>query len=703
MDSTIALSYPWWYIGLCLLLGAVYAFALYFKDTTFKDAGRFVQNAIKWLSLVRFLAVSFLAFLLLMPLLKNRVTEVENPIIIYAQDNSESMRSALNGDTTTFQNTTQNIIKKLEEKYAVHSYQFADNFKDELNYTYNEKTTNIEKALGELYDRYTNQNVGAVILSTDGIYNEGGNPVYSNRKLNVPVYSIAVGDTTPKRDIKIERIYHNKIAYLRDKFTVRVDVYATNCEGEGTNLKAIKINKNGDENRVALEKVIVKTGDFTKTYEFELEANTPGINKYSIQLDKIKGEETWRNNIQNIYVEVLDSRQKILLLADAPHPDLSTLKTIIETNENYETKTGFIRTFKDDISLYDLVILHGLPSKANPSEKALKTIKEKSIPVLYIVSQQTDIERFNKAQSLLLVRGSKNQMNDAKAEAVDNFTLFTIEPGILENLSNLPPVNTPFGEYAIGENTVTLLRQKIGSVNTNYPLLILEQSNVVKSAAFAGEGIWRWRMYDYQGDNQLETIEELFGKTIQYLSVKSDKRKFRTNSSKNLYYENERITFDAELYNDSYQLVNDSDVSLSIFDEAGKEFPFIFNKTANAYKLDAGIFPVGVYTFKSKTTYAGNSYDAEGEFNVIPRELEALNTTANHQLLYTLAERTGGQVFYQNDLEALTDSLLNQQNIKPVMFSNFKNRAFINLKWLFFMLLGFLAFEWFIRKYNGGY
>jgi len=649
LDSTIALSYPWWYIGLCLLLGAVYAFALYFKDTTFKDAGKFVQNAIKWLSLVRFLTVSFLAFLLLMPLLKNRVTEVENPIIIYAQDNSESMRSALNGDTATFQNTTQDIINRLGEKYEVHSYQFADNFTDELNYAYNEKTTNIEKALGELYDRYTNQNVGAVILSTDGIYNEGGNPVYSNRK-------------------------------------VRVDVYATNCEGEGTNLKAIKINKNGDENRVALEKVVVKTGDFTKTYEFELEANTPGINKFSIQIDKIKEEETWRNNIQNIYVEVLDSRQKILLLAEAPHPDLSALKTIIEKNENYETKTAF-----------------GLPSKANPSEKTLKTIAEKSIPALYIVSQQTDIERFNKAQSLLLVRGSKNQVNDAKAESVENFTLFTIEPGILENLTNLPPVNTPFGEYAVGENTVTLLRQKIGSVNTNYPLLILEQSNAVKNAVFAGEGIWRWRMYDYQGDNQLETIEELFGKTIQYLSVKSDKRKFRTNSSKNLYYENERITFDAELYNDSYELVNDSDVSLSIFDEAEKEFPFIFNKTANAYKLDAGVFSVGTYTFKSKTAYAGNSFNAEGEFSVIPRELEALNTTANHQLLYTLAERSGGQVFYQNNIAALTDSLLNQQDIKPVMFSNFKNRAFINLKWLFFIMLGFLAFEWFIRKYNGGY
>jgi len=233
--------------------------------------------------------------------------------------------------------------------------------------------------------------------------------------------------------------------------------------------------------------------------------------------------------------------------------------------------------------------------------------------------------------------------------------------------------------------------------------LVLEQSSAVKRAVLAGEGLWRWRMYDFQTDANHETVDELIGKTIQYLSVKSDKRKFRCTTAKNLYYENERIGFDAELYNDSYELINDSDATLTITDSEGKAFPFNFNKTAAAYKLDAGIFPVGDYSFVAKTIYAGNNFQSKGKFSVIPKQLEALNTVANHQLLNSLAGKSGGAVFYDNQAQAITDSITNNATIKPVMFSNFENSAFINLKWLFFVLLAFLALEWFVRKFHGGY
>jgi len=702
LNSTIAISYPWWYIGLCLLLGALYAFVLYFKDNSFKDAGKKVQRYIKALSILRFLVVSFLAFLLLMPLLKNRVTSVEQPIIVYLQDNSESVKNALNADSTSFKDNTAGLFNKLSENYEMHQYQFGDVFNDELDHSFTGKVTNIEAALEEVYNRYANQNVGGIIMATDGIYNEGSNPIYSSRTLNVPVYSIALGDTTAKRDIKIERSYYNKIAYLRDKFTLRVDVTATNCAKEGTSLKIFKISGN-NKDRILTNKIAVKNNDFTKTYDLEIEATTPGINQYQIEIDKIKDEATTKNNVQRIYIDVLDSRQKILLLAAAPHPDISAIKSAIEKNENYETTIAYANSFKGAVSAYDLVVLHGLPGQNAPITQILSDISTKEIPVFYILSQQTNIAGFNKTQPLLQINGANKQLNNAKADMQAGFTLFTLESTMAENLTNLPPLNTPFGEYALGENAVSLLNQKIGTVNTNYPLLILEQSSAVKRAVLAGEGIWRWRMYDFQTDANHATVDELIGKTIQYLSVKSDKRKFRSSTAKNLYYETERIGFDAELYNDSYELINDSDATLTITDIEGKAFPFNFNKTGAAYKLDAGIFPVGDYSFVAKTIYAGKNFQSKGKFSVIPKQLEALNTVANHQLLNSLAGKSGGAVFYDKQIMAIADSITSNATIKPVMFSNFENSAFINLKWLFFVLLAFLALEWFVRKFHGGY
>ncbi|MGB0931147.1 MAG: hypothetical protein ACPGVB_10245, partial [Chitinophagales bacterium] len=94
---------------------------------------------------------------------------------------------------------------------------------------------------------------------------------------------------------------------------------------------------------------------------------------------------------------------------------------------------------------------------------------------------------------------------------------------------------------------------------------------------------------------------------------------------------------------------------------------------------------------------------ANGTFTVIPIQLESLQTTANHQLLYSLTKRYGGQVFMPDNLTALADTLNNSPNIEPTLYASYKTQAIINLKWLFFLLLAFLSIEWFLRKFIGGY
>jgi hypothetical protein len=73
----------------------------------------------------------------------------------------------------------------------------------------------------------------------------------------------------------------------------------------------------------------------------------------------------------------------------------------------------------------------------------------------------------------------------------------------------------------------------------------------VKTAILTGEGIWRWRLEDFEKNENHDAVDELIGKSVQYLSAKDDKRKFRAYPAKNRFAENERITLNAELYNDS--------------------------------------------------------------------------------------------------------------------------------------------------------
>ena len=172
--------------------------------------------------------------------------------------------------------------------------------------------------------------------------------------------------------------------------------------------------------------------------------------------------------------------------------------------------------------------------------------------------------------------------------------------------------------------------------------------------------------------------------------------------AKNIFDENEPVVLDAELYNESYQLVNDPDVSLTVTNADGRDFNYTFNRTANAYTLSAGVLPVGSYRFRANATHNGQNLKYNGQFSVQPIQLELYETTADHGMLRNLSREYGGGLFYQNQFTELGDAIL-QKDIKPVIFSSTRTRSVINLKWIFFLLMGMLTMEWFLRRYFGGY
>jgi hypothetical protein len=173
---------------------------------------------------------------------------------------------------------------------------------------------------------YGGQNLGAVVVASDGVYNEGSNPAYTDVPLSAPVYTVALGDTTPKKDLLVKRVFHNRIAYLGDKFTVQVDVAASNCTGQQTVLSVGKV-VDGQTRNLQNIPVNISGNDFFVTKEIQLEADQPGVVEYVFSVTGVQGEASTINNRKEIFMDILDARQKILLLANSPHPDLSALRS----------------------------------------------------------------------------------------------------------------------------------------------------------------------------------------------------------------------------------------------------------------------------------------------------------------------------------------------------------------------------------------
>ena len=70
----------------------------------------------------------------------------------------------------------------------------------------------------------------------------------------------------------------------------------------------------------------------------------------------MNGEENTNNNSEDFFVEILESRQKILLLTESVHPDIFALTSAIEQNDNYEVHQQFVKEFNGDYSPYSLLI-----------------------------------------------------------------------------------------------------------------------------------------------------------------------------------------------------------------------------------------------------------------------------------------------------------------------------------------------------------
>jgi hypothetical protein len=697
--ESLSFQYPTWYLLLCVMLGVGYAATLYYKDKTFAEQSPWLRKA---LAVLRFLAATLLAILLLQPLLKSLLTDTKKPVVVLAQDQSESVGTVLKDNSLeAYRKDWQDLKESLSKKYEVKEYAFGAEVREGVTFEMTDKISNLSAVVSEVADLYGSQNLGAVVFATDGIYNEGSNPLYAGAKLNAPVYTLALGDTLQKKDLVLKRVFHNKIAYLGDKFSVQMDVAARNCAGSSPTMTVSKIEGNNVRN---LQQILlpINQNDFFTTREIVLDANQSGVQRYRISLGAVSGEATTANNVKEFFVDVLDARQKLLLLANAPHPDLSALKQTLERNKNYQVTVAYINELKVKPEDFDFVVLHNLPSFRNDASAVLNTLNSRKVPRMFIVGTQTNLARFNQVQPLLTIQGDQRNTNDVQGILNQNFNLFTLDENLRNTLPTFNPLTAPFGDFQARGDAQVLLYQRIGKVDTKYPLLLFGQENDVKIAVLAAEGLWRWRLFDYLQHMNHNIFSELVGKNFQYVTLKTDKRRFRISVSKNIFNENEPVILDAELYNQSYELVNEPDVSLVITNSDGKDFNYTFNKTTKGYTLMAGVFPVGSYRFKGRVTYNGQNLTYDGQFSVQPIQLELYETTADHAMLRRLSQEFGGQFFHINQLEELGNTLL-EKNIKPVVYSTSRTRSVINLKWIFFLILGMLSLEWFLRRYFGAY
>lgn len=691
-------QYPFWLAVFAVLLGVGYALFLYHKNenVVFEKRSRIVMASL------RGVAMALLAFLLLAPMLKMIRKQTDKPVIIFSIDNSESIASGKDAAyyTRDYPRQLQKVVNDLAKQYDVDAYLVGDENKlvdnENVGVDFSDKSTNLSALFDDINLLYSSRNVGAVVMLTDGIYNIGSNPYYAAQKANFPVYTVGLGSDEQATDLFIADIVHNKEVLKGNRAPVEVKVQAGKLSG-----KTAKLTVSDDHGEVFSKTLQISGNQYFETVSFLVDAEKPGLKRFKVNLDELDGEITHKNNHAQFFIRVIESKDKIAVVYDAPHPDVAAIRSALELSDNYDVTVASVEEFKANPADFGLIVLHQLPSQKHPASSLLSQIRQSGVSALYIVGTQTDLSAFNGLNTGLQITQSKNMTNNATASYNSNFMLFSFSEEAQQLLPALPPLQTPFGTYKASVSSNLFMTQKISGVETKYPLFLFNDVNGAKTGVVSGTGLWAWKVYDYVNNQNHDAFNEIVNKTALFLVAKNDKSPFRVRHNA-VFAENAPVEFSAELHNESGELLNTPDVKLTVKGSGDTAYDAQFSKQNNAYYLNMGELPVGTYTWTARTQLGNKTYEKSGSFSVQEIFVETANLVADFDMLKSVAQTTGGKFFTRNELEKVVKEIKANENIKPVASYQKKYSMLLTSPWYLALIVLLLGIEWFLRKWHGG-
>lgn len=661
------IDYPWYFVLLCLLAGAAYAVVLYFVGHRAFGKGINVLLAV-----LRFVAVSVIALLLLSPVARRTVNERQKPRVDLIEDRSLSVQASADS--------------------AFSLTGLSKDIMDKCNGVLSADVSNVNQTdIGALLDAVHPEDA-AVVLASDGINNHGQNPATVAERLGMPVYTIALGDTTPRRDAAVANVRHNRIAYLGNTFPVEITVGARRLRGKSAQLTVV----DGRGRNVASQRVDYTDDDFSNTLSFNIKAETQGMQKYVATLTVADGEVEPANNRQTIYVDVIDGRRKVLIVGHAPHPDLGAMKQAVESNPNFEARVATADALQGgklrlQDSNYSLVVLHNLPSATHAVPKEVE-----QLPQMYVIGTQTDLPRFNALHTGLEIVSRARKSSEMTAVYNGGFSLFNFETADGEAVEQFPPLDVPFGEPKVSASLQSLFTARLGSIDTRQPLVAASAQGREHRVFVWGEGLWKWRLADYQNNSSHEHFDRLMSQMVNFAAVTDQRDRFIVETERH-YSDNEPINIGAQLYNDAYEPFNTPEAKFTLVGDSVKG-DFNFTRRGDAYTLSLGRLPEGLYRYRATTQYDGSTLTAEGSFAVEALHLERANLTADHTLLRTISAVTGGKMYYPDQLAELRAELV---ALKPTIYTHTRFSELIGLPWVLLLIVLLLGAEWVLRKYYG--
>jgi hypothetical protein len=686
VDSYLYLSHKIISLQSTLILFSILALLLSISIAYFQYYYQ-IKNRIKVTPILFVLKATSLFLLLLLfinpTIEKTEITNIK-PVLSVLVDNSKS---------TSFFKEDKNVADflqvidengKLNKKFDIQKFTFGTSLQILDSLSFDDGQTNITDGILGVQNLQEDK-ISPIILISDGNQTIGQDYEFINSKQ--PIYPIVIGDTTIYVDVKITQLNVNKYSYIKNKFPVEVIL---NYEGDENVSAQFSIFSKGKS--VFRKNISFSSDKRSATILANLTSTKEGLQYYTASISKINNEKNIKNNSKSFSVEVIDEQTKVLILTSVLHPDLGAFKKSIESNKQRSVAIFTIDKFTQQLEDYQLVILY---QPNNSFNSVFSKIKENNSNYLLVSGAHTDWNFINQ-KTLGFRKNAINQTENYGAIYNDAFLTFLQED---IGFNNYPPLLDKFGEVSITKEHQVLLSQNINGVQTQQPLVATYDVNNQKSAILLGEGIWKWRAASFLNSNSFEDFDKFTGNLVQFLASNKKRNRLEVNSE-SLYPANSTINISAFYTDKNYQFDARASLEISITNtETNEVLKVPFSLINNSYQTEIENLASGDYTYK--VSVSGQNINKYGRFKITDYEVEEQFTNANVNKLQKLADKTGGKLFYTNQIDTITKELLEEESFYTIQKSSTKQENLIDWRWILFIVIGLFTVEWFIRKYHG--
>ena len=732
---------------LLFLLLAVFIYFVYVRPRL-----RVARRTTFILATLRTVLIVLVIFMLLRPVVVVSSAVPRSSYVALAIDDSLSMKlQDTPGRATRLeyakqmllspQSSGQNsFINRLEDKFKTNLYGFSGDLVgvEDGNKLYGEgRTSDVIGALDEIARRSSGMPLSAIVLATDGAANVPRDLSATLRELrarDVPVYTIGVGDTSRPLDAELTRINLPRRVLVGSR--VNIEAFAS-LSGYGATKVLMSVREDG---RAIKTEEFNLRGNDTQAVNLEIIPSSPGFRRYTVEITPLDGEVTIENNKQDALVEVIQGPLRILHVEGEPRWELGKIRESLSLNEKNVTlvslqRTGENKFYRQGVGA-EQELVNGFP-KTEEELFAYHGLVLGSVEASFFTAEQLrNIEAFvSRRGGGLLALGGRLAFDAGKykgtpladllpltleGRAVDEADSFA--PNYKAQLTgagqahpitrlsedraasqktwnDLPPISISEGLKNVKPGATVLLEGKRASAPAAVvPLLAQQRYGRGQSLAFTATDTWRWRM---RMDSKSTAHETFWRQMLRYL-VSGTPNQVEVGAEKDVYVMDDTVRVVADIRDKHYNAVNDAHATVRVTKPSGKtlDVPLKFTtiNDANVYSGEFKADELGQHGVELIANSASlGPVGAKSNLLISDLNREYYSAAQNSDLLKRIAAETGGKYYTLGDLQSLLDDL----TYRKTPYSERVTKDLWDMPINFFLIVGLLSAEWFLRKREG--